>query len=115
MLLLRRRERDGAVESRDSDNWSIQIIKCLFIDDRRDFARNTASFRVLVKKDYLVGLADGLHNGISVEWGKRPQIENLQINSLFRQKLSGFERRMHHGSIGNHADVAPFACHAGFA
>ena len=113
MLLLRRRERDGAVESGNTDNWTVQIVKCFFVDDGRDLARNSARFRVLVQDDHLISLSDGLQNGISIERCQRAQVNHFEFNFLFRQKLGGFQSCMHHGSVSNHAEVTARAHHTG--
>src|SRR5436309_325337 len=53
MFLLRRRKRHRRVQGSDTKNRSVQVVECLFVDDRSDFAANAAGPRVLVQDDDL--------------------------------------------------------------
>src|SRR5438477_11976835 len=89
MLLLRRRERDGAVESGNTDNWTVQIVKCFFVDDGRDLARNSARFRVLVQDDHLISLSDGLRMAlVSRGASVRRSITSSSISSFDRSSAA---------------------------
>src|SRR5579871_4042723 len=66
-MLKRRREWHRRVEACDSDDRAIQIVECLFIDNRGNFAGQTAGLRVLMQQNHLVSLLYGLCNGLPVE------------------------------------------------
>ena len=68
-----------------------------------------------MQKNDLVRFLHGLRDGFAVKRAERAQIENLNLDSLFGQDVSGFLRGVDHGGIGNDAQVAAFAMHAGFA
>ncbi len=80
--------------------------KALFVDDRRDLAGNATRAHVFMQQDHLIRFAHRLRNRFAVERRKRAQVKDFQFDSFFRQELCGFERNVHHRSIGNDAEVA---------
>src|SRR5487761_326942 len=113
-LFKRRRERYRRVLCRDAQNRPVQILERAFARDRRDFSRDAAGARVLVNDQQLVRFFHRLQNGFFVERQQRPQIDDFRLDSLFRQFLGGFERRVHHRRVRHNRQVAPLAPHNRF-
>ena len=70
---------------------------------------------MLVNDDYFVRLPYRLDNGLTIQWRDSAKIENLDVNSIFRQDLRRFQSGVQHGRIGNYAQIAPFARPASFS
>ena len=70
---------------------------------------------IFVQKNDFVGLLHRLRDGFAVKRAERAQIDDLDLDSVFGQDVSGLLRGVHHRSISNDAEVAAFAMHAGLA
>src|SRR5664279_1139043 len=108
-LLLRRRKWNRRVERRQPDNGSIEIVECLFVDDRGNFSGQPSSARVLVQNDDFVGLLYGGSNRRAIKWSNRPQVEDFDLDPFFTQDFRGLDRGIQHGGIGDHAKMTPLA------
>src|SRR5258708_1196613 len=110
-----RRKGNWRVQRRDAHDGSMGIFERVFIDDGGQLARQAACLGVFMQEDDLVGLLYRLNDGFSIERHQRAQVEDLDINSLFRQQFGGLLRGVDHGRISNDAQVASFAVQPRFA
>ena len=68
-----------------------------------------------MQNDDFIGLAHGLRDGFAVQRRDSAQVEDFEIDSLFAKNLRRFQSGVHHGRIGDDAEVAAFAGDAGLA
>ena len=62
-----------------------------------------------MKDDDLVRLLHGRGNRFAIERRNRAQVDNFELDSFFAQNFRGFERRVQHGRVRDHAQIAAFA------
>src|SRR5438094_2675389 len=84
------------------------MIERLFIDDRRNFTRQSARACVFVKDNDLICLAYRLHDGFAIKRRDRSQVQDFEIDPLLAQDFSRFKGDVHHRSISNDAEITPF-------
>src|SRR5689334_17203107 len=103
------RERNGRIKSCQSDYRSVELIEGLLVNDGADLAGDSARFDVLMQQDDLVSAADCFRDGLFIDRRERSQIQNFDLDSIFREVLGSLECDVHHRCISNDAEVAAMA------
>ena len=62
-----------------------------------------------MQDDNLAGFFHRFQNGFAIKGQKRPQVDNLGVDSLLLQPVGRVERRVHHRPVSNNRKVAAFA------
>src|SRR5205807_107909 len=90
----------------DTDDGAVQIVETFFVDDGGDLAGDAAGLGVLVQDDDLVRAAHTGDDGGAIEREQRAQVNDLELDTVFRQRLGRLDRHVHHGGISNDGEVA---------
>src|SRR6266478_1842829 len=107
----RRRVRHWRIQRRHAHHGPVQIAKGLLAQNGRDFARDSAGLRVFMHHEAFVGLLHRLQDGLFIQRQQRPQIDHFRFDPFPRQRLRGFQRRVHHRGVGKNRQVFPFAAY----
>lgn len=90
-------------------DWGIQVVESLAFDDlSANLAANTEHGEATLDDDEPVGLLDGRLNGVDVERTDGAEVDNLGLDTLFGEFLSGFQRVSDHLAVGNESYITSF-------
>jgi len=108
--------RSGNVSASYTLNRGIQVIESLAFDDlSTDLAANTKHGEATLNDDQPVGLLDGRLNGVDVERANGTEVDDLSLDALFGEFLSGFQRVSDHLAMGDDGYVASFPLDLGLS
>ena len=101
-------EGDGAVQAAHPLDGRVQSVKCLAV---RNYAGNlpakSGKLDSLMDDDGASGFFNRGDNGVCVQGGERPQVQDLHVNALFRQFSCGLQTHLHHAPVCDDGHVAP--------
>src|SRR5579859_2215914 len=111
-VLLRRVERHrGDVRRRDARDGPVEAVERVLGDERRDLRAETAGEVVLVHDHGLSRLADRLEDGVPVEGGQSPQVDDLDADAVRRHPLRRLQRVVRHQAPRKAAELGALTAH----
>src|SRR5215218_8425419 len=111
--LERRTERNRHVGGGDPHDRPVEVLERLLRDQSGDLRGHAAGACRLLHQHDLAGLPHAREHRVTVIGVERPQVEHLDRGPV--EVLGRFERRQHHGPVGDEREVLALAGHAGLS
>ena len=108
--------RGGNVGASNTLDWGIQVVESVAFDDlSTDLAANAEHGEATLGDNEPVRLLDGCLDGIDVERTDGTEVDDLGLDTLFCELLSGLQRVSDHFTVSNDGHITSFSLDLGLS
>ena len=105
----------GLIQAAHALHGGVQLVEQLLADLGGKLAGEAAALDLLGDDDGVVGLGNGLDNGVPIQRHQRPQIQHLGLDALLGQLGGRFHGEVHLAAPGDDGDVLALPLDSGLS